>query len=403
MALRIKGLVSAAKKVREQLRTGIPADQLQQVQDYVRGTLINIEQICTQHWTTPDQLPAPSRNAYWYLKNLDLDNLPIAAPGTAVAPAKTIRLRNIRTRQQYFQEQIADLAARNHPKPAHFYSLRQQLQGAVSQVETICAQDQLTPAHLSGAARQVYAWMKFLLLGQHLEAHVQAIQQVRQLVNQMLPADVDDSHQPPAVNPDTVEIEFTMMASVYRYRNSAPQASLQINEAMIFSDQKVLQAIVSTMVKGKQKATNLAIRKYSTSEEFSELLLMLEMQVGEIREQAQGQAYDLDAVFSQVNQTYFQGKMERPRLAWSQGFTHHKLGHYEPARDQVVISLSLDDRQVPDYVVAFIMYHELLHKHHGETWVNGRRMVHTPEFRRDERKFRQYLPAEDWLANSIVP
>ena len=43
------------------------------------------------------------------------------------------------------------------------------------------------------------------------------------------------------------------------------------------------------------------------------------------------------------------------------------------------------------------MYHELLHKQHGEQWVNDRLVLHSPAFRRDERNFLQYEQAEQWL------
>jgi hypothetical protein len=43
------------------------------------------------------------------------------------------------------------------------------------------------------------------------------------------------------------------------------------------------------------------------------------------------------------------------------------------------------------------MYHELLHKKHGETIINGRRFVHTPEFRREEQQFEQYAKATAFL------
>jgi hypothetical protein len=66
------------------------------------------------------------------------------------------------------------------------------------------------------------------------------------------------------------------------------------------------------------------------------------------------------------------------------------------------MSRTLDDLNVPEIVVEFVLYHELLHKHHGAKLVNGKRMVHTPEFRRSERKFKFYQEAQRWLENSSV-
>jgi hypothetical protein len=108
--------------------------------------------------------------------------------------------------------------------------------------------------------------------------------------------------------------------------------------------------------------------------------------------------YNLDQLFDKINCEYFAAKLTKPRLMWSQFQTYRKFGHYEPARNRIVISLTLDEIAIPELVVEFVLYHELLHKYHGEKWVNGRRMVHTPDFRHDESKFRFYDEAEAWLS-----
>jgi hypothetical protein len=86
--------------------------------------------------------------------------------------------------------------------------------------------------------------------------------------------------------------------------------------------------------------------------------------------------------------------MPKPVLVWNRTLTARKFGHYQPSRDTLMVSVSLDDPRVPAYVVDFVMYHELLHKRHGAMTVNGRRLVHSPSFRADERKFAQYYEAE---------
>ena len=50
-------------------------------------------------------------------------------------------------------------------------------------------------------------------------------------------------------------------------------------------------------------------------------------------------------------------------------------------RENTTASATLDARDVPSYVVDFVVYHELLHKKHGAKWQNGRQAVHTSSFR----------------------
>jgi predicted metal-dependent hydrolase len=73
------------------------------------------------------------------------------------------------------------------------------------------------------------------------------------------------------------------------------------------------------------------------------------------------------------------------------------LGHHDENHSTIVISLSLDDRSVPDYVVEFVLFHEILHIVYPTRIVGGRRQIHSPEFRRHERTFRFYDAAEAWI------
>jgi hypothetical protein len=52
-------------------------------------------------------------------------------------------------------------------------------------------------------------------------------------------------------------------------------------------------------------------------------------------------------------------------------------------------------------VVEFVLYHELLHKHHGVKLVNRNYMAHTPEFRRSEQQFYHYQQAMAWIEKSL--
>ncbi len=172
---------------------------------------------------------------------------------------------------------------------------------------------------------------------------------------------------------------------------------LQIHEGFIAAPDVVLAAVVQSALLGKSSDTSQVIRSFSLSEEFSEVLLEMELIVQAATETPKGQAYDLNTIFETVNREYFASQMSKPQLRWNQVFTRRKFGHYDPARDRVVVSRTLDNRHVPPYVVEFVMYHELLHKQHGEKWGRSRLMFHTSEFRGDERKFRRYEQAQQWL------
>jgi predicted metal-dependent hydrolase len=63
----------------------------------------------------------------------------------------------------------------------------------------------------------------------------------------------------------------------------------------------------------------------------------------------------------------------------------------------IVISKTLDAPDVPEWFVAYILYHEMLHIKHPARLVNGRRLYHTKAFRAEEQRYPLYTQAQEWL------
>jgi predicted metal-dependent hydrolase len=108
----------------------------------------------------------------------------------------------------------------------------------------------------------------------------------------------------------------------------------------------------------------------------------------------QGRAYDLPALFRKINLQYFEGKLEQPRLMWSTRRSMRRLGTYQPDSDTISISKRLDNREVPQILVEYVLYHEMRHKKLGLKEVNGRRYAHTSTFRKLEKQFIGFEEAE---------
>ncbi len=114
-----------------------------------------------------------------------------------------------------------------------------------------------------------------------------------------------------------------------------------------------------------------------------------------------GEVYDLAAIFDDLNDRYFAGEMPRPVLTWSARKTYRILGHHDAHHDHIAISRSLDSQNVPRYVVEYVVFHEMLHIAHPARHVGGRKHVHTPAFKRDERKFEHFDAAERWISENV--
>jgi hypothetical protein len=108
---------------------------------------------------------------------------------------------------------------------------------------------------------------------------------------------------------------------------------------------------------------------------------------------AAGRVYDLDKIFDRLNRRYFNNELPKPALSWSARRTKRILGHHDSVHDAIVISRSLDHPDTPQFLVEYVLYHEMLHIKHRPRIVNGRRLFHTSAFRAEEKRFDRYEEA----------
>lgn len=112
---------------------------------------------------------------------------------------------------------------------------------------------------------------------------------------------------------------------------------------------------------------------------------------------AQGHAYNLEDIFDELNARFFHGLLARPLLTWSRDRARHRLGHYDPAHNAIVVSRIFDSPQVPGYAVEYIVYHEMLHLKHPVRLRGSRRCVHPAEFQAEEELFPDLRRAQQFL------
>jgi SprT-like family len=127
-----------------------------------------------------------------------------------------------------------------------------------------------------------------------------------------------------------------------------------------------------------------------------------------------GEVYDLRELRDEINRQYFGGKL-KVEITWGKAATGSaakcrrrrayrstlQLGSYSYEDNLVRMHRVLDQPRVPRYVVEAVVYHELLHAAIPPEMRHGRRYVHTEEFRRRERLFRQLDRAEAWVERNL--
>jgi predicted metal-dependent hydrolase len=110
-----------------------------------------------------------------------------------------------------------------------------------------------------------------------------------------------------------------------------------------------------------------------------------------------GRHYDLAPLFEDINAQYFESSLRKPELSWTGRKTRSVMGRYDFDQDVIFVSKSLDTGEVPEYVLRYILFHEMLHVKHGTEIRDDREIVHTSEFRREEREYEFYDAATAWL------
>jgi predicted metal-dependent hydrolase len=94
-------------------------------------------------------------------------------------------------------------------------------------------------------------------------------------------------------------------------------------------------------------------------------------------------------------------ELPKIKVKWSVNDSRRRVGFYDPAFKTIVISKSLDSPKVPEFVLEYVVFHELLHAKHGEKLSGKKVFVHTRAFKEDEEKFEYKNSAEWWLKKNV--
>ena len=395
--VRIRGLVRLMNSIRDQMRAGVAADEVEDLRATVQGTIREVDRICRERKTTPARLPAPSRRAYEYLRGLDLTQVP--GPGfTPTSPQPRIRITGLIAACSRYHREFFQLAEqRSDPfeaEDARLQQLSSRLCAETNAISDLCQSAGGTPESLPVRSWRAFQWLRFLSDPRYLALHLETLAFVTQEGRRRLLA-----KEQPRGPKSVLSVEIYGSSMLYQTKVDGSRHHILVNEGYIGAPKPLLRKLVQAALgRTKDDANYKALKDYTASDAFASIHADLRAASTAAApaapsRDAQGVYHSLNAAFDRVNAAYFSGQMHRPRLVWSRTRTTRKLGHYDQAQDSMMVSITLDAPGVPDYVVDFVVYHELLHKSLGTKVVNGRRRAHTSAFRKAERGFRQYSEA----------
>ncbi len=205
------------------------------------------------------------------------------------------------------------------------------------------------------------------------------------------------------------EVELTdnrhTMISVRRLGGSPPAFRVRLHRMFTEADPATVNALARYVTRGDRRASSHLGRFIDAHQD----LVRESIRIGRyVRLHPAGAVHQLGAVLDDLNARYFAGNV-RAGITWGRHGGSRpvarlrtlKLGSYHPDDRVIRIHPVLDQPFVPRFFVQSVVFHEMLHEIHGMPIVQGRRSIHSPAFRADERRFEHHALAEAWERDNL--
>ena len=117
---------------------------------------------------------------------------------------------------------------------------------------------------------------------------------------------------------------------------------------------------------------------------------------------SKGNVYDLQKIYNNLNAQYFDSRLKL-KITWfgksnQRNRSRTTFGLYHDPLKLIKIHRMMDVSHFPEYVVAYVVYHEMLHNvcpsYHDD---RGIHRVHSKEFKAKETEFQHYHLAQNWI------
>ncbi len=204
--------------------------------------------------------------------------------------------------------------------------------------------------------------------------------------------------------PPHFQVEFYPYSSlVLTIRRREDLVRLRFSDLLKRAPLEVLEAAATLLLsrvyrKKAPHALVLPYLKYARSDRVrGRIDRMRRQRVRRVQTLAQGQYHNLAELFERLNHQYFAGELQRPHIGWSTRSWRRQFGCYDPGPNQIVLNRRMDRPRIPQFVVEYVLFHEMLHVKHPTRRSGCTLVSHSPEFRLEEKRFAQFVIARKFL------
>ena len=386
--IRITGLVKFANHIRNEISQPVSSQKIKELRKEVNDCVDDINRIFKETGTRIDFLPAPSRKAYRFLHTINFDSVVIeeTASNDGLSP-NSLSFPGLGGYFKHILDQLSRIDGTSQEN-----EIFKSIASSSEHIEKEIRDQEIRPEHLKSQSRSIRGWLAYFAERQNFNLYVVKVRQTTSIFSEFAARLRKNTMQ--------INIYFQPLKGLYSTRGNKNQMLVKLPVPMICFDEGTMHLLAEWIFKKVNSRKQIIAATLSDS--YQEILSELDI-LGGIVERSEGLHHNLAQSFDRVNCTYFNGNMSRPSLAWGNTFTYRKFGHYDQIHDKVVVSMSMDRKDVPEYAIDFIVYHELLHKKLGDRWGNVRRLSHSSEFYRLEKLFKKYSESKAILSKLANP
>lgn len=183
-------------------------------------------------------------------------------------------------------------------------------------------------------------------------------------------------------------------------RRNTCQYAVRLHRVFLQADGDIVHHL-ATFIKAPRPTAVRALRAYVHHCSENQLIPPHKKTQRNVAFRTMGTFHNLSQIYTALNERYFQNQIKAD-ITWGRHVpTKRKrrsvrLGSYSIEDRVIRIHPLLDQDFVPNYMVAWIVYHEMLHQKHEVRTLRGRRRFHPPEFVAEERLFEDYERVKEW-------
>lgn len=179
------------------------------------------------------------------------------------------------------------------------------------------------------------------------------------------------------------------------------RAKVSLHRMFLGAPRNVMEAL-SCYLRGKSRGLAPTIKAYIETN-IRELNYSSHLDLNRL--ETKGKIYDLEEIYNDINKEYFGNELDLHITWFGKKPTKPKkqltLGLYHDPLKLIKIHRMLDNPKFPDFLVSYVIYHEMLHEA-CPAYIDERgiKQIHSRAFKLREKEFHAYKRSQEWMKNN---